>query len=104
MQEVLVNADTNNKIDTTAMDVLIKLHLELVNWGVVLALAHVKDPVRDKLRLVGAEAAIGRERFYDSIADGMWPFTQGCLRYLSRVKAIWSAPPAEQTQPLDNNN
>jgi len=71
VQRVLVNAETMNNMDTTGTDQLIKLHKELGKDGIQLAFAKVKDPVREMMRLSGAEEAIGADNFYASVSDGV---------------------------------
>jgi high affinity sulfate transporter 1 len=74
VQEVLVNAETMNNIDTTGTHQLIKLHEELEEDGIQLAFAKVKDPVREMMLLSGAEEAIGSDNFYGSVNDGVRAF------------------------------
>jgi high affinity sulfate transporter 1 len=74
VQEVLVNAETMNNMDTTGTDQLIKLREELEKDGIQLAFAKVKDPVREMMRLSGAEEAIGTENFYASVSEGVRAF------------------------------
>jgi high affinity sulfate transporter 1 len=74
VQEVLVNAETMNNMDTTGTDQLIKLREELEKDGIRLAFAKVKDPVRDMMRRTGAEEAIGAENFYGSVDEGVRAF------------------------------
>jgi MFS superfamily sulfate permease-like transporter len=74
VQEVLVNAETMNNMDTTGTDQLIKLREELEKDGIQLAFAKVKDPVREMMRLSGAEEAIGTENFYPSVSEGVRAF------------------------------
>jgi high affinity sulfate transporter 1 len=74
IQEVLVNAETINDLDTTGTDQLIALNEELIKDGIQLAFAEVKDPVREMMRLSGAEEAIGTENFYSSVSAGVRAF------------------------------
>jgi MFS superfamily sulfate permease-like transporter len=53
---------------------LIKLQEELSRDGIQLAFAEVKDPVREMMRLSGAEEAIGTENFYASVSEGVRAF------------------------------
>ena len=71
IQGVLVNAETMNDLDTTGTDQLIKLQDELDTDGVLLSFAKVKDPVREMMRLSGAEEALGADKFYGSVSDGV---------------------------------
>jgi len=76
IQKVLVNAETINDLDTTGTDRLIKLNEELQRDGIQLAFAEVKDPVREMMRLSGAEEAIGADNFYSSVSAGVRAFLQ----------------------------
>jgi high affinity sulfate transporter 1 len=74
VQQVLVNAETMNNIDVTGANQLIKLCEELENDGIQLAFAKVKDPLREMMRQIGAEEAIGAENFYASVSLGVRAF------------------------------
>jgi high affinity sulfate transporter 1 len=76
VREVLVNAETMNNIDTTGTSQLIKLQKDLEKAGVHLTFAKVKDPVRDMMRLSGAEEVIGVDNFYPSVSAGVRAFLQ----------------------------
>ena len=76
IHEILVNAETMNNIDTTGADLLIKLHEVMKKDGIKLAFAEVKDPVREMMRLSGAEEAIGTDNFYSSVSAGVRAFLQ----------------------------
>ncbi len=60
-----------NDLDKTGTVQLIKLQDELGNDGVLLSFAKVKDPVREMIRLSGAEEALGADNFYGSVSDGV---------------------------------
>jgi high affinity sulfate transporter 1 len=74
VQRVLINAETMNDIDTTGTDHLIDLYESLEKDGIDLALAKVKDPVRDMMRRAGAEDAISAENFHGSVDEGVRTF------------------------------
>jgi MFS superfamily sulfate permease-like transporter len=76
VQRVLVDGETLNDIDTTGVDQLIKLQGNLERDGIELTFAEVRDPVRDMMRVAGAEEAIGAENFYESVDDGVLAFLQ----------------------------
>ncbi|HEY9644680.1 MAG TPA: STAS domain-containing protein, partial [Coleofasciculaceae cyanobacterium] len=76
VQQVLISAETISDIDTTGIDQLLKLHQELTRQGITFTLARVHSRVRGMLNRSGAEAAIGTDHFYDSIADGVAAFTE----------------------------
>jgi SulP family sulfate permease len=74
VQEVMINAETMNVIDTTGADHLIKLHDELRDEGIMLSLAHVKDKVRDMMQAAGAVEVIDPDNIYEDISDGVQAF------------------------------
>lgn len=74
VQEVLVDGETVNDLDSTGADQLIDLHEELERDGVVLAFAEVRDPVRDMMRVTGVEEAVGYENFHGSVSAGVRAF------------------------------
>jgi len=76
VHKVLVNAETMNNIDTTGTDQLIKLGEELGKDGIQLTFAEVRDPVREMMRMSGAEEAIGADNFYPSVSAGVRAFLQ----------------------------
>ena len=76
VQKVLVNAETMNNMDTTGTDQLIELQEDLEKDGIQLAFAEVKDPVREMMRMSGAEEAIGADNFYPSVSAGVRAFLQ----------------------------
>jgi len=73
---VLVDAENMNMIDSTAIDSLAELHAELTARRVELYFAHVKDPVWDAMRRGGLEETVGRDHFFESIADGVKAFSE----------------------------
>jgi len=76
VQRVLVNAETMNDIDTTGTDQLIHLYENLEKDGIDLVFAKVKDPVREMMRLSGAEEVIGADNFYPSVSAGVRAFIE----------------------------
>jgi high affinity sulfate transporter 1 len=76
VQRVLINAETMNDIDTTGTDQLTDLYESLEKDGIDLAFAEVKDPVREMMRLSGAEETIGADNFYSSVSEGVRAFIQ----------------------------
>jgi anti-anti-sigma factor len=70
-REVLVDCHAINLIDTTGANALIGLFQELRKKGVRLSLARVRDDVRKRMRRTGVEKAIGEDRFYDTLTDGV---------------------------------
>jgi len=53
---------------------LVKLADELSREGIALSMASVEDEVRDRLRLAGVEEAIGAERIFDTLDEGVAAF------------------------------
>ena len=84
VQEVLMDYETINLVDTTAADTIVKLQAELAGEGITLCLARVRDSVREMLRRMGVEAAIGTDHIYDSISQGVQAFSR---RYRMRAPA-----------------
>lgn len=71
VQQVLINAETMNDLDTTGTDQLIKLHEQLEEGGIGLSFAKVRDPVREMMRKSGAEDIIDPGNFHDSVDEGV---------------------------------
>ena len=84
VQEVLMDYETINTVDTTAADTIVKLQAELAGVGITLCLARVRDSVREMLRRMGVEAAIGADHIYDSVTQGVHAFSR---RYRMRAPA-----------------
>ena len=76
VREVLVDCSTMNLIDTTAASMIVGLCEELRGQGICLSLARVRDPVRQRIRATGVEEAIGEERIYDTLAEGVNAFVR----------------------------
>jgi len=70
-KHVLIDAESVNIVDTTALDELSNLVKELQGQGITIALARVRDQVRERMRLEGLEAIVGPENFYERITDGV---------------------------------
>jgi MFS superfamily sulfate permease-like transporter len=64
---IVVAAEPITDIDATAGEALATLHGELLDSGVELAFAELKDPVRDVLRRYGVEQQIGEQRFFPTV-------------------------------------
>ncbi len=67
VQTLVLASEPITDIDSTAAEVLGDIDTELRRAGIELALAEVKGPVADKLRLYGLIEQIGEERFYPTI-------------------------------------
>ncbi len=73
-RRLVVAAEPITDVDSTAADMLVELDRELLQLGVQLAFAELKDPVRDKLRRYGLLDVIGRERFYPTLGVAVHAF------------------------------
>jgi SulP family sulfate permease len=67
---VLVDLESVSDIDTTALDMLEKLHGELVRSNVDLRFSRMNKDVREYLRKSGLEKLIGADHFYISVREG----------------------------------
>ena len=76
VREVLVDCHTMNLIDTTGANALIGLSEELREKGIRLSLARVRDHVREHMRQTGVEQALGVDRIYDTLTDGVRAFVE----------------------------
>jgi len=77
VKRVLLDAGSVNIIDTTGCDALLSAVKELQSQGVTIAFARVRDPVRERMRLGGIEAAVGPENFYERVTDGVRAWQRG---------------------------
>jgi high affinity sulfate transporter 1 len=71
VKRVLLDFSQVNFIDITASDTLLSLVKELKARGIDVTFAHVRDGVRDDMRLAGLEAIAGPCSFYERITDGV---------------------------------
>ncbi|MGB5594351.1 MAG: sodium-independent anion transporter, partial [Crocosphaera sp.] len=77
VKQVLIDGESINQIDTTAIEMLSKLNQGLRQQGIIFSLARVRDPIRDRLKRSGLEREIGENYFYERISDGVETFVQG---------------------------
>lgn len=68
---VIVAAEPITDIDTTAGEVLERLHEELASRGVVLAFAEMKDPVKDRMRRYDLYDRFGADRFFPTLGTAV---------------------------------
>ena len=68
---LVVTAEPITDIDATAADMLIRLHGDLVNRGVVLAFAELKGHVRERLARFGVVDLVGDARFYRTVGEAV---------------------------------
>jgi SulP family sulfate permease len=71
---LLLNAEANVEVDLTAADALGQLHDELERRGIVLALARVKQDLREQLERIGLITHIGPERIYATLPVALEAF------------------------------
>lgn len=70
-RHVLIDAESVNLVDTTALDELSTVVKELKEQGITLALARVRDQVRERMRREGLESLVGPDNFHERITDGV---------------------------------
>jgi high affinity sulfate transporter 1 len=71
VKHILLDADSVNFIDASACDALLNSIKELQSQGIGVALARVRDQVRERMRLSGIEAAVGSANFFERVTDGI---------------------------------
>lgn len=71
---LLLNAEANVEIDITAIDALDALREELAGRGIVLALARVKQDLRDDLAAAGFLDRLGADRIYLTLPTAVEAF------------------------------
>ena len=64
---VVVAAEPVTSVDVTAADMLTDLAKTLLNAGIELHFAELKDPVKDKLKRFGLFAKFGEDKFFPTI-------------------------------------
>jgi MFS superfamily sulfate permease-like transporter len=72
---VIIDCESMNMIDSTAMERLAALHAELASRHVALGFARVRDPVLDAMRRDGLVELFGSENFFPSIGDAVADFS-----------------------------
>jgi high affinity sulfate transporter 1 len=68
---IVVAAEPVTSVDVTAGDMLLELQEQLQASGVVLCIAEMKDPVKDKLKRFGLYARFGEGRFFSTIGEAV---------------------------------
>jgi sulfate permease, SulP family len=68
---LLLNAEAVVYMDSTAVDALARLHAELSDRGIVLAVARMKGPLRDLWQRTGLTAAIGEHHLFPTVRAGV---------------------------------
>ena len=74
VKKVLIDAETINLIDTTSLEMLSKLRLELAKENIVLSWARLRDPLYTEMCKAGLVAEMGESNFYDRITEGVAAF------------------------------
>ncbi len=70
----VLNAEANIEIDVTAADALESLRAELVEDGVVFAVARLKQELRDELAATGFLERVGEERIFPTLPTAVAAF------------------------------
>lgn len=68
---VLVDAESVNLVDTTAIDELSNVIKALQDQRITFAFARVRDEVRERMRLEGLETLVGPDNFHERVTDGV---------------------------------
>jgi anti-anti-sigma factor len=76
VKQVILDFSPVNFIDVSAGDALLSLVERLHERGISLALARVRAPVRNDMRLAGIEAAVGPRNFHERITDAVRTWQQ----------------------------
>ena len=71
VKRVLLDAESVNRIDTSACDALLNLIRELQSQGITFAFARVRDEIREQIRLGGIETVVGSTNFHERVTDGV---------------------------------
>jgi SulP family sulfate permease len=72
----LLNAEANVDVDLTGLDALEELRRELAQRGIVLALARLKQEVREDLDRGGFTDRVGPERFYPTLPTAVAAYVE----------------------------
>lgn len=70
----ILNAEANVEVDLTALDALDQLREDLAERGIVLAVARVKQHLRDALAAAGLLARIGEDRIFPTLPTAVDAF------------------------------
>jgi high affinity sulfate transporter 1 len=84
---IVVASEPITDVDTTAADMLQDLNEALIDRGIRLVFAEMKDPVRTKVERYGLTRTIEPGRFFPTI-------TQAIKAFQAATGADWQAPPA----------
>jgi SulP family sulfate permease len=70
-EHVIINAEAMTDLDTTGVEVLERLLVDLRDAGVDLSFARMRTPVRAMMARTGLETKIGADRFYLEVNDAV---------------------------------
>jgi MFS superfamily sulfate permease-like transporter len=68
---IVVGAEPVTSIDVTSADTLDELDHTLAKAGIMLCIAEMKDPVKDKLRRFGLFSQFGEDRFFATVGEAV---------------------------------
>jgi MFS superfamily sulfate permease-like transporter len=71
IKHILIDAESVNLVDTTALDELSSVVKDLRTQGITIAFARVRDQVRERMRLEGLEAVVSPQSFHERVTDGV---------------------------------
>ena len=74
VQWLLLNTEAIVDIDITAVDVLEDLHKQLTDQGIIVALAHLKQDLRDTLQPTGLLDRIGEDHIFATLTTAVDAF------------------------------
>ena len=77
---LLINAEANIDVDITAVEALETLHEELTSRGVVLALARVKQDLREQLKAAGIIDLVGDAFIFETLPTAEQAYDQWARR------------------------
>ena len=75
VQWLIVAAEPVTSIDVTSVDMLTELDHTLLQAGIELGFAEMKDPVKDKLKRFGVFKQLGEHTFFNTIDEAVEAFT-----------------------------
>lgn len=96
----VLNAEANVAMDLTAIDVVAELRETLAGRGIVVALARVKQEVRDDLRAAGLADAIGEARIFPTLPAAVCAYA-AWYRDTHTDRPEWLAVIPEVVRPPD---
>jgi len=99
----VLNAEANVEVDSTALDALEALRVELENRKIVFAMARVKRDLRLDLDAAGFTERIGADRIYATLPTAVQAYEAWyCERHGSPPPGV--RPPAPPPSPLEASN